>query len=335
MALHKKQIDYSVAIPAYGRHELIKETVRATLAQNFPPDMTWEILVNDDCTPIPLAETLREFEGRIRIGRNEKNLGFPANWNRTLNLARGTWVHMLHSDDMVDPRFAPVMWDIIKKHPKAAFIHSLTRKVVTGRPLIARVYSWLLGHREAQDDPAASVQVFAGSAAVRHALQGVRCTTVVVRRDAACGIDGFRTDFRNSSDEEYFVRLAREGEVIFCPRRLITYRYHGHQHSQRAWLRPTFVDEYSRLHDYSLKVLGDELSEQDRRIIDQRIASVAGRVAMTQALSGQLQDAQRSLDKALKRFPTVVQDPEFKKARLIVSSGIVRGLYRWFFFPRY
>jgi GT2 family glycosyltransferase len=332
MPPNENRVDYSVAIPAYGRPELIKQTVRAALAQRFSPDMTWEVVVNDDHTPIPLAGALSEFGNRIRIERNNKNLGWPENWNQTLRIARGRWVHMLHSDDLVDPDFVQVMWQILKDHPEAAFIHSLTRKIVDGRPIIARLYTWFKGNREPQDNPSASVQVFAsGPESVRHALEGVRVTTVVVRRDAACSIDGMRPEFGGPSDEEYLVRLARLGDVVFCPRRLITYRYHSSQDSSQTWLRRTFVDEYSVVHEHSLKVLGSYICEDDRRIVDQRVANVAGRVAMTQALAGDLESARYSIERGKKRFPEIVQDPEFRKAKLIVYNKSVRRLYRWFF----
>ena len=227
------------------------------------------------------------------------------------------------------------MWQIIQNQAAAVFIHSLTRKVVVGRPLLARMYTWFKGNREPQDNPSASVQVFAsGPESVRHALKGVRVTTVVVRRDAACSIDGMRPEFGGPSDEEYLVRLARLGDVVFYPRRLITYRYHSSQDSSQTWLRRTFVDEYSVVHEHSLKVLGSDICEDDRRIVDQRVANAAGRVAMTQALAGDLESARYSIERGKKRFPEIVQDPEFRKAELIVYKRAVRHLYRWLFTQR-
>ena len=94
-----EQLDYSVAIPAYGNNKLVEETVKAALSQKFPGDITWEILVNDDCNPIPFEKTLINYKNQIRIERNNENLGYAGNWRKTLEKAKGRWVHILHCDD--------------------------------------------------------------------------------------------------------------------------------------------------------------------------------------------------------------------------------------------
>jgi glycosyltransferase involved in cell wall biosynthesis len=324
--------DYSVAIPAYGRPELLRETVRAALAQQFPSDMKWEVLVNDDCSEPRLSDALREFEGQIRLCRNETNAGWPDNWNRTLRLARGRWVHMLHSDDIVDRQFAPVMWRIVQQCPDAVLIHSLTRSVAVGRPPLARLYSLVRGHRPPSDDPDVGVGVYrSGIEAARHALRSVRATTAVVRRDAALSVGGMRQDLRNPSDEEYFVRLALKGDVAFCPRFLVTYRYNNNQDSQPSWINPGFIGVYRRVQEESLRLLGSDASEKDLEVINARIANAAGAAARAQAIAGNLKAARESIRIAIQTFGPIAEDPEFKKARMLVSNPAVRFLYRHLF----
>lgn len=334
MELSSEPYDYSVAIPAYGRHELVKEIVEKALSQKFPSDMKWEVIVNDDCTPIPLEEVLTEFKGRIRVERNERNLGFSGNWNKTLRLARAKWVHMLHSDDLVNPQFAPVMWELIHKAPvMIAFIHSRTRTEFVGRPIVARLYSWILGHREPEDDPGVPYSVYEqGPDAIRHTMRmGVRNTTVVVRRQAALSIEGFLDKYGNFSDEEYYVRLACQGDVLFAPRRLITYRYHGDQISHGDWLRKEFIDEYGRMHDATLAMLGEQLSGQDRAVINWRIAQISTGVALVQALNGDVATAQATLRKARERYKAVEETAEYHKAELIAGNRLARAVYGTFF----
>lgn len=332
MELGCEPYDYSVAIPAYGRPDLLRETVRAALAQQFPSDMKWEVLVNDDCSEPALSDALREFEGRIRLCRNQRNLGWPQNWNRTLQMARGRWVHMLHSDDIVDSGFAPVIWSIVKRFPNVVLVHSLARLITVDRPLLARLYSWVRGNGPPSDNPTAEVTVYKGGIeAARHALCGVQATTAVVRREAACGIGGMRQDLRNPSDEEYFVRLSKAGDVAFLPRLLMTYRYHNNQDSQPSWTTPWFVAVYARVQEESLKILGNNASPYDRDAVNMRIAGAAGTAARAQALAGNLQEARKSIQIALDRFPHIAEDAEFKKSQMLVSSPMLRFLYRHLF----
>lgn len=324
------ECDYSVAIPAYGRPEHVRATVEAALQQAFPPGMTWEILVNDDCNPTPLADALADFRGRIRFERNERNLGFAGNWNRTLALARGRWVHMLNSDDLVAPQFAAIMWDAIQRAPPGtALVHSRLKTTVERRRLASRLYLWLRRHRGPTDDASAPVAVYRrGIDAARHVLlNGVRHTTVVVRKSAACGIDGFQERYRNFSDEEFYVRLALAGDVAFLARFLVTYRYHDAQLSRRDWRRPEFFDEYAGMYDEIIARVGTDLTADDRARVDRRVAAAGVGVARVQAMHGDVGAAQATLRKARERSPQIGATADYRKAALLVDHRLVRAVY--------
>ena len=202
-------VDYSVAIPAFGNPHLLADTLRHALAQRWPADMKWEIVVNDDGSDPPLKAFLREFEGRVRFECNDVRQGWPENWNRTLEKARGNWVHMLHHDDLVLSEFVPTMWKVIRQNPLAAYVHSSARGRVVRQPLLGRFYGWLRRKKGIGLDQSARVYN-AGLDAARHALsQGVCIATIVVRRDAALTIPGFRKELWSMTDEEYVVRLRR------------------------------------------------------------------------------------------------------------------------------
>ncbi len=67
-----------------------------------------EILVVDD-SPLEAAveQQLRTIdpEGRIAYHHNATRLGIGGNWNRAIELSRGTWIHLLHQDDHILPGF--------------------------------------------------------------------------------------------------------------------------------------------------------------------------------------------------------------------------------------
>jgi hypothetical protein len=49
---------------------------------------------------------------------NAENLGMFGNWNRCIELGRGTWHSMLHDDDLLDPDFADVLMSTLNRHPQ-------------------------------------------------------------------------------------------------------------------------------------------------------------------------------------------------------------------------
>ena len=90
---------YSVCIPVYRRTYGFREAVESALAVKE----CQEIVVVDDNSDHDQFETIcRSFNDiRIRYHRNEENLGLFANWNKGIRLAKGDFVSILCSDDLI------------------------------------------------------------------------------------------------------------------------------------------------------------------------------------------------------------------------------------------
>lgn len=92
---------YSVVIPVYQRLLGFDDALRSALGVQGCD----EVIVIDDGSSHREFESICETIGdpRIRYVRNEKNLGLFANWNRGIDLARGEFVSVLCSDDLICP----------------------------------------------------------------------------------------------------------------------------------------------------------------------------------------------------------------------------------------
>lgn len=91
----------SVAIPAYNGAMFIAETIESVLAQSV---RDFELLVVDDNSPDGTAEIVAAYKDpRIRLIRNESNLGPQGNWNRCLRESRGRYFKLLPQDDVLMP----------------------------------------------------------------------------------------------------------------------------------------------------------------------------------------------------------------------------------------
>ena len=93
----------SVLIPLYNRRRYIEEAINSALIQTF---QDFEIIVRDDASTDGSFEFVRQryaaeiSSGKLKLRRNEKNLGeFPTD-NRLLREAAGKYVMLLHSDDL-------------------------------------------------------------------------------------------------------------------------------------------------------------------------------------------------------------------------------------------
>ncbi|MBR4251681.1 MAG: glycosyltransferase family 2 protein [Kiritimatiellae bacterium] len=92
----------SIVMPAYNNGEYVGATVRTVLAQTY---RNWELLFVDDASTDRTAEIVASFhDPRIRIFRNEKNLGAALSRNRALREAKGKWIAFLDADDWWHPK---------------------------------------------------------------------------------------------------------------------------------------------------------------------------------------------------------------------------------------
>lgn len=109
----------SVLIPLYNRKHYIAQAIDSVMAQTF---QDYEVIVRDDGSTDGSADFVEEryateiFLGKLKLRRNEKNIGeFPTD-NRLLNEAAGKYIMLLHSDDMYLPHALEYMYGLAEKY---------------------------------------------------------------------------------------------------------------------------------------------------------------------------------------------------------------------------
>lgn len=89
----------SVIMPAYNAELFIEEAINSVRCQTVTD---WELLVIDDCskdTTCRIVEEIAALDSRVKLLRNEKNMGAAGSRNRGLDIFRGKYVALLDSDD--------------------------------------------------------------------------------------------------------------------------------------------------------------------------------------------------------------------------------------------
>ena len=98
-------IDVSVIIANYNGEEFIADAIRSACRQTI---RNIEIIVSDELyRPIEASELSKALiaeDDRIRLVRSDVNGGPAAARNRALGIARGEWISVLDSDDLMHPR---------------------------------------------------------------------------------------------------------------------------------------------------------------------------------------------------------------------------------------
>ena len=111
----------SILIPVYNRKRYIAECIQSALEQTFTD---FEIVIVDNASDDGTWEICQQFaakDSRIRIYRNEENIGPVRNWKRCAEEAKGEFSKILFSDDTLEPECLAVMVDKLTD-PEVAFV---------------------------------------------------------------------------------------------------------------------------------------------------------------------------------------------------------------------
>ena len=231
----------SVVIPSYNRLHCLPRAIASVVAQSYRPI---EIIIVDDGSTDGTAGWAAGFACPVpfRFHPLERNMGAAAARNRGIELAEGTHIAFLDSDDVWHPeKLARQMAAIEQNGPRygAAYtgIASLTE---AGLPCgISRA-------TEAGD-----IRL----ALMNHNVVG-STSCALVRRDVLQAVGGFVPTLRSCQDWELWVRVAAVTRFACVPELLTTLyiaqdgritssgrnRLTGHLYMYRTHLRPHFRD---------------------------------------------------------------------------------------------
>lgn len=105
----------SVIVPMYNAEKYLKLCVTSILEQTFKD---FELILIDDCSTDKTLEVAESFtDSRIKILRNEKNLGMPgAVRNIGIDAAQGEYTYFCDSDDAILPKCLETLYNTAEEN---------------------------------------------------------------------------------------------------------------------------------------------------------------------------------------------------------------------------
>jgi glycosyltransferase involved in cell wall biosynthesis len=208
----------TIGIPSYESARFIGEAISSALSQDFA-DL--EVLVIDDASSDGTLDVARSFDDpRVRVLSNETNLGPGRNWNRVLEEARGRYVKVMGSDDILLPGSVSAEVDVLESDPGVVIVTG-PRKVVTesGFRMLRRGNGGLRGRVNGAD---------AGRQMIRRGfnLVGEPCATML-RASAVREVGGFHEADPYCIDMDMWLRLLAVGDLYVLDRPVASYRIVG------------------------------------------------------------------------------------------------------------
>jgi glycosyltransferase involved in cell wall biosynthesis len=186
---------FSICVPAYKRPQNIDRLLHSIAIQSFK---NYEIVITDDSPDDSVYTALQKYkELPIVYFKNENAQGTPANWNCSIEKARGEWVKLMHDDDWFSgPKALETFHAAVKRNPACSFFFSAFQNIelesdkveVVRCTIFDRFMLWL-----------SPLHLFK-----RVYVGNPSCT--LIRNDKALFYD---TDFKFVVDFEYYIRCIR------------------------------------------------------------------------------------------------------------------------------
>lgn len=103
---HEASLAWSIVMPVHRKRDGLKRCVESVLPQ-LRDGM--ELVIADHCGMLPADWRWHDISnvrmGGVLLEKVEPTGSMAGDWNRALSLCRGRWIHLLHDDDYVLPRF--------------------------------------------------------------------------------------------------------------------------------------------------------------------------------------------------------------------------------------
>lgn len=117
----------SVCIPSYNAASHIAATIQSVLDSTY---RDLEVIVNDDASTDNTCEIVAGFKDeRVRLFRNERNLGPVPNWNRAMRRATGEFAGLLNHDDLYGPFWLSFAVHILDRYPHIGWVSTDYRTI--------------------------------------------------------------------------------------------------------------------------------------------------------------------------------------------------------------
>lgn len=226
----------TIAIPTFNRASLLKDCIALAQSQSYS---NFEILVSDNASTDETADILRQFsDPRLRVVRQQQNIGLLPNWNACLAEARGEYTVFVSDDDKIEPWLLERCMAVVEIE-KVDVVIALSDTYFTtpGRREPAAVSQKLAtGVWEASD----ILKEF-----LRKRISAHMCT-IMMRTEALRASGGFPIDFPHAADVAGWAPLLLNGKGGLVNETCGIYLVHGASETSGLGI-DVILDDFKRI----------------------------------------------------------------------------------------
>lgn len=286
---------WSVMIPAYNPDPAyLAQALRGVIAAGIGEgEMQIEVLDNASANIDVAALVQSVAEDRVTVIRHAENIRPLANWNACIARAKGEWVHILHADDVVLPRFYANMRSVLDANADlgAAFCR-YAHINGAGEPIFA------------SDPERVTPGVLEDCLQRLAVMPRVQSVSIVVRRAVYEKLGGFWSALGSSADWEMWMRIFASYPVGYHPELLACRRVHPASGSALLRESATSIADAGKAIDIAGAYLPAGQREELVRLGKQHHARSAFQIAVDLIKEQKFEAALIHIDEGLKLDPT-------------------------------
>jgi glycosyltransferase involved in cell wall biosynthesis len=308
----------SVVVPCYNYGRFLPACVSSILTQT---DVDVDVLIVDDRSTdgsAEVADALATSDSRVRVHRNERNLGHISTYNVGFSQVTGEYVMLVSADDMLTPGALARAVALLDAYPSVGFAYGWAVPFSNGQlpkpRTVPRSWSVWKGLDWVTDR-------------CRRGCNVILSTEVLIRRSVLERVGGYRTHVPHMGDFEWWMRAALVSDVgMVCGVDQMYYRLHGRNMSRTTYAS-TLVNLKEIRNAFDTALVGTDCSAM-RDLAHRRLAREALRVATAEYMITQGQD-DGALD-ACRQFaaatdPQVVDSDDWRILSRLQAIGTERA----------
>ncbi len=209
---------FSIVIPNFNNEKYLNEAIESAITAL--PEGQGEIVIVDDCSTDNSLEIANKYAqkmtGVIKVFQNESNLGQELTTNKCLELSKGDYAVILHSDDLIHENFFFDLAPLLERFPSAVMavgerieINADSEKIHSVSPFYDNDY-FIPGREQART----------------FLYTGFLPCQVLFKRNNILSFGGAKKNFIVNLDGLLWFKLALSGDVAYTQTSVCSYRKH-------------------------------------------------------------------------------------------------------------
>ncbi len=238
----------TVLMPVYNGEKYLKDAIESILTQDFTD---FEFLIINDGSSDSSEKIIATYSDiRIRLLKNEKNIGLVNTLNKGLEAALGEYIVRMDCDDVSLKNRLTVQVNYMDKNTDIGACGSYYNMMIDGRKAVVDLP---LNKHEMK-----SYMMF--NCPISHPTAIIRSS--VIRKEKL----SYNQDYIHAEDYQFWSRLSECSNLANLPDVLLNYRMHENQITQNQSFSTKKLETLSLIRSHHLKLLNIVPSQEELKV---------------------------------------------------------------------